>query len=151
MRLSSISSSPLFYLAGVVIVGGLTLGTVLPTDTTIHRYLADHAVWVMFFFLISGFIGLVVRQNTVILMNFLACIAICSFLKQQNQILPITEQSTTPLMTPANPTVSRAILTNHQSTEETESTKDEDQPMFTKTRSPRKTSVMPTLWMSSMP
>lgn len=147
MKLSSISSSPLFYLAGVVIVGGLTLGTVLPTDTTVHHYLASHAIWVMVFFLISGFWGLAIRQNTVILVNFLACIAICSFLKQQNQICPITEQLTTPLMTPAN----RTILTTHQSTEKTESTKDGAESMFTKTRSPRKTSAMPTIWMSNVP
>lgn len=115
MKLSNISASPLFYIAGVVVVGGLTLGTIMPSDTTLHHYLANHALGVMVFFLLTGFLGLVVRQNTVILFNFLACIAICSFLKEQKQTLslPLTEErAPAPAELPMLPP--KAVLTSYQ-------------------------------------
>lgn len=149
MKLSNISSTPIFYLAGVIIVGGLTLATVLPTDTTLHHYLAEHAFWVMSFFLISGFLGFAIRQNTVILFNFLACIAICSFLKQQNQPLPISEKAPLPLSQPDTPTFTRVSLTSEG--QEIESADAPKRPLVSTTRSAKRPAAMPTLWMSNMP
>lgn len=113
MKLSNISSSPLFYVTGVVVVGGLTLGTVVPTDTDLHHYLADNALLVMVFFLITGFLGLAVRQNTVILFNFLACIVVCSFLKDKAPAFPTTEARETPLQVPLSDGMPKAAYTAH--------------------------------------
>ena len=94
MKFSNIGRSPLSQLAGGVVIGGLTLATVVPTDTTLHHYLANHASILLGAFLTIGFLGLVARQNTVILFNFLACIVLCSFLKQQTATatVPLTVQ-----------------------------------------------------------
>lgn len=149
MKLSNISSSPVFYLTGFVVVGGLTVATVLPTDTTIHHYLADHAFWVMSFFLVSGFLGFIARQNTVILFNFLACIAVCSFMKQQSQTLPITEKA--PLVQPDVLPFTQVNQTSTPSSVKADAASETPQSLVSTTRSARHTTAMPTLWMSNMP
>ncbi|MFK7796479.1 MAG: hypothetical protein AB8E82_03420 [Aureispira sp.] len=83
MNFDKISSTRSFNAVGVLVVGGLTLGTIIPANLWFNEYLASHALLVMLFFLISGFMGLIWRKNTVILFNFMACIAVCSFLKEQ--------------------------------------------------------------------
>lgn len=83
MNFNKISSTPYFNVAGILVVGGLTLGTILPTNTWLSEELANNALLVMMFFLLSGFVGFVWRKNAVILFNFMACIVVCSFLKDQ--------------------------------------------------------------------
>lgn len=84
MNFDKISSMRYFNAVGVFVVGGLTLGTIIPANTWFNQFLASNALLVMLFFLISGFVGLIWRKNAVILFNFMACIAICSFLKEQD-------------------------------------------------------------------
>jgi hypothetical protein len=82
MNVNEISSSPYFNVAGIAVVGGLTLATVVPNNTWLGGQLANHALLVMLFFLVSGFIGFIWRNNAIILFNFMACIVVCSFLKE---------------------------------------------------------------------
>lgn len=84
MNFNKITSTTYFNVVGLLVVGGLTIGTIIPTNTWLGELLTSYALLVMLFFLISGFIGFIWRKNTVILFNFLACIAVCSFLKKQD-------------------------------------------------------------------
>lgn len=108
MNFNKISSTPYFNIAGVLVVGGLTLATIIPTNTWLSEQLTNHALLVMLFFLISGFVGFVWRKNTVILFNFMACIVLCSFLKEQQ---PNSAQAWIP---EEQPTVRVANLTLRQ-------------------------------------
>lgn len=63
------------------IVTLLTLGVVVPTDTAAGHFLSSHAITVMLLFLGTGFVGFVFRNNTVIFPSFLACIVLCTFIK----------------------------------------------------------------------
>lgn len=101
MTFNKISSTPYFNVAGIVVVGGLTLGTIVPTNTWVNELLNNHALLVMLFFLASGFIGFVLRNNAIILFNFMACIVLCSFLKEQQPSdrhalleMPVVEEAT---------------------------------------------------------
>lgn len=111
MNVDKISSTNYFNAVGVLVVGGLTLGTITPTDTWFNELLASHALLIMLFFLISGFIGLIWRKNTVILFNFMACIAVCSFLKKQETSTTTAEAWHPPIQ----PTVRVANLNLRQS------------------------------------
>ena len=113
MNFSEISSSPYFNLAGVVVVGGLTLATIMPTETWVSGQLSTHALSVMLFFLVSGFIGFVWRNNAIILFNFMACIVVCSFLKEQQP----NQQQALNTATIEQPTVRVANLTVQQNSD----------------------------------
>ncbi|MDC0230574.1 hypothetical protein OAK19_01275 [Aureispira] len=54
--------------------------------------LSQHAFILMALLLFCGFCGYLFRANSVILINFLACITLCSFLKQSqyNRFIPLT-------------------------------------------------------------
>ena len=81
MKITKLSMSQVPTYTGVLLVAGLTLGVVAPFDTPIHHFLSAYAVQIMFSFLIVGVLGFILRNNTMILSNFLACIVLCSFLK----------------------------------------------------------------------
>lgn len=110
MNVDKISSTRSFNAVGILVVGGLTLGTIIPTNSWLNEFLASHALLIMLFFLISGFMGLIWRKNTVILFNFMACIAVCSFLKEQD--ISTTAEAWHP---PTQPTVRVANLNLRQS------------------------------------
>ncbi|MGH1335560.1 MAG: hypothetical protein ACRBFS_05475 [Aureispira sp.] len=112
MSFNKISSTPYFHVAGILVVGGLTLGTIIPTNTWFSELLSSHALLIMLFFLISGFIGFAWRKNTVILFNFIACIAVCSFLKEQQ---PTTTNQAG--LSEKEPTVRVASLTLRQNSD----------------------------------
>jgi len=64
------------------LVALLTIGIVVPVDMTASHFLAGHAITVMLLFLGTGFVGFVLRNNTVIFPSFLACIVLCTFIKE---------------------------------------------------------------------
>lgn len=81
MKITKLSMSHVPTYLGVLLVAGLTLGVVVPLDTPIHHLLSAYAVQMMFTLLVMGILGFIIRNNTMILTNFLACIVLCSFLK----------------------------------------------------------------------
>lgn len=64
------------------LVAILTLGVVAPVDMTASHLLSSHAVTIMLLFLGTGFVGFVLRKNTIIFPSFLACIVLCTFIKE---------------------------------------------------------------------
>jgi len=64
------------------LVALLTLGVVVPVDMTASHILSSHAVIIMLLFLGAGFIGFALRNNTIIFPSFLACIVLCTFIKE---------------------------------------------------------------------
>jgi hypothetical protein len=60
----------------------LTLGVVLPVDMNASHFLSGHAITIMLLFLGTGFVGFVLRNNTIIFPSFLACIVLCTFIKE---------------------------------------------------------------------
>ena len=59
----------------------LTLGVVVPVDMAASYFLSSHAITIMLLFLGTGFVGFVLRNNTIIFPSFLACIVLCTFIK----------------------------------------------------------------------
>lgn len=64
------------------LVALLTLGILVPIDMTASHFLAGHAITIMLLFLGVGFVGFVLRDNMVIFPSFLACIVLCTFIKE---------------------------------------------------------------------
>lgn len=64
------------------LVALLTLGVVVPIDMTASHFLSGHAISIMLLFLGTGFVGFVLRNNTIIFPSFLACIVLCTFIKE---------------------------------------------------------------------
>ncbi|MFT5648271.1 MAG: hypothetical protein ACI976_002970 [Aureispira sp.] len=60
----------------------LTLGVVVPVDMTVSHFMSGHAISIMLLFLGMGFVGFVLRNNTIIFPSFLACIVLCMFIKE---------------------------------------------------------------------
>jgi hypothetical protein len=81
MRIAEIQKSPLFTLSIYAIVTILTLGAIIPLETPFNQLLSNYAVELMLSFLGLGMVGYVLRHNAMIITNFVACIILCSFLK----------------------------------------------------------------------
>lgn len=64
------------------LVALLTLGVVTPVDMTFSHFLSSHAITIMLLFLGTGFVGFVFRNNSIIFPSFLACIVLCTFIKE---------------------------------------------------------------------
>jgi hypothetical protein len=64
------------------LVAILTLGVVMPVDLTASHFLSSHAITIMLLFLGTGFVGFFLRNNTLIFPSFLACIVLCTFIKE---------------------------------------------------------------------
>jgi hypothetical protein len=64
------------------LVALLTIGVVVPLDLTASHILSSHAVTIMLLFLGAGFVGFTLRNNTIIFPSFLACIVLCTFIKE---------------------------------------------------------------------
>jgi hypothetical protein len=81
MTVKKFNESRIFIIIDLIIVAALTVGVILPCDTPISLLLSTYAVGLMSLFLAIGFIAFFIRNNALILINFLACISLCSFLK----------------------------------------------------------------------
>lgn len=68
----------------LLLVASLTVMVVVPTNTIFGHFLSTHATGMMFAFLGVGFVGFVFRNNWLIFSNFLACIVLCSFIKESS-------------------------------------------------------------------
>jgi hypothetical protein len=68
-----------FFLAFLVVC--LTTGIHMNSYIFFGSFFSDLAFELMSLFLLMGFIGFILRNNSLILINFLACISICTYLK----------------------------------------------------------------------
>ncbi|BDS14063.1 hypothetical protein [Aureispira anguillae] len=82
MKLNNLNNAQIINILWLIFVTSLTLGIVIPTDSIFNHFLSAHAISIMLLFLGVGFMGLVFRNNLVIFSNFLACIVLCSFIKE---------------------------------------------------------------------
>ncbi|WP_156039767.1 hypothetical protein [Aureispira sp. CCB-QB1] len=82
MKLNNLIKSQNISLLWLFLVTMLTLGVVVPLDTTANYFLSSHAITIMLLFLGTGFVGFVLRNNTIIFPSFLACIVLCTFIKE---------------------------------------------------------------------
>lgn len=74
----------LLTLGGFIVVTTLTLGAISPINSPYNFLLSSYAMELMLIFLLIGFVGLFFRNNATIFINFSACIALCSFLKENS-------------------------------------------------------------------
>jgi hypothetical protein len=81
MKLKNFIKAQNISLLWLFLVTLLTLGVVLPVDMNASHFLSSHAIKIMLLFLGTGFIGFFFRNNTVIFPSFLACIVLCTFIK----------------------------------------------------------------------
>jgi len=81
MKLNNFIKSQNVSLLWLFLVTLLTLGVVVPMDTSANYFLSSHAITIMLLFLGTGFVGFVLRNNTIIFPSFLACIVLCTFIK----------------------------------------------------------------------
>ncbi len=84
MTITKLNTSHLLVFLNFFVVTTLTLGIILPSDTSFNPLLSSYAGELMLLSLSIGFVGFVLRNGSIILINFLACIALCSFLKEAN-------------------------------------------------------------------
>ena len=82
MTVKKFNESRVFVIVDLIIVAALTIGVILPFETPVSLFLSTYAVGLMSLFLSIGFIAFFIRNNSLILINFLACITLCSFLKE---------------------------------------------------------------------
>lgn len=87
METKALPKSQLLNILGLVLIAGLTLNCVNPTTSIpFSRQLADYAVELMFVFLFGGALMFLLKQNFIMLVSFIGCIALNVFLKEaQNQ------------------------------------------------------------------
>lgn len=84
MKMTTLKTSQILPFVGISTVTLLTLGAIAPLNTSVNYLLSSYAVELMLVFLLAGLIGFIVRNNTMILTNFVACIVLCSFLKSSH-------------------------------------------------------------------
>lgn len=82
MKLKNFIKSQNISLLWLLLVTVLTLGVVVPMDTTVNHFLSSHAITIMLLFLGTGFVGFALRNNAIIFPSFLACIVLCTFIKE---------------------------------------------------------------------
>ncbi len=98
----------IFFLAFLVVC--LTIGIHFNSYFFFGSFFSDAAFEWMFLFLFIGFIGFVIRNNSLILINFLACISICTYLKKYPDNLYATTSSDD-----IEITVAHLVLSNSES------------------------------------
>jgi hypothetical protein len=81
MKLNKIIKSQNASLLWLFLVTLLTIGVVVPIDTAANHFLSNHAITIMLLFLGTGFVGFILRNNTIIFPSFFACIVLCTFIK----------------------------------------------------------------------
>ncbi len=81
MNNASKSSTPLLHIFGFLLSCFITVAVVLPVDNSILRLFSANAIPVLFIFLALGVVGFVVRNDAMVLINSLACMAICMHVK----------------------------------------------------------------------
>lgn len=87
MEINALPKSQLLNILGLVLIAGLTFNCINPVSSIpFSRQLADYAIEFMFVFLFGGALLFLLKQNSLMLASFIACIALNVFLKDaQNQ------------------------------------------------------------------
>ena len=68
-------------LVGTAIIGVLTINSIYPFGYSISRELASHTVVFLFLFLGIGVLSFLLKRHLLMLASFVACIALCQFMK----------------------------------------------------------------------
>ncbi|MCP4437647.1 MAG: hypothetical protein GY810_01770 [Aureispira sp.] len=92
METNALPKSQLLNILCLVLIAGLTLNSISPiTSIPLSRQLADYAVELMFIFLLGGALMFLLKQNFIMAVSFIGCIALNIFLKDaQNQTFSYT-------------------------------------------------------------